>query len=316
VVNSLASRQIVKPPALQPGDKVGLIAPASSFNREAFERGCRSLRAMGYEPVFSPDIFDRDLYFAGSAQRRLHELESMLQRDDVAALIGVRGGYGSNYLLERLNFELFIQHPKIILGCSDLTTLLTAAVDRTGLVTFHGPMLAKDIAEGRFEESSWNHAFAATPNWTIPAEGAEVLQAGQAQGRLYGGCLSLLVASLGTEFEVQTEGALLFIEDVAEKPYQIDRMLMQLRLAGKFKGVRGFIFGEMLDCVQPGRQDYTLQEVIARLLTEYKVPVIYGVRSGHVSGGNLTLPFGVEASLIADETGVTLKILEAATRIG
>src|SRR5262249_60190882 len=135
-------------------------------------------------------------------------------------------------------FQLFIQQPKIILGCSDLTTLLTAVVDRTGLVTFHGPMLAKDIAEGRFEESSWDHAFAATPNWTIPAEGAEVLQAGQAQGRLYGGCLSLLVASLGTVFEVQTEGALLFIEDVAEKPYQIDRMLMQLSLAGKFKGVR------------------------------------------------------------------------------
>jgi muramoyltetrapeptide carboxypeptidase len=315
-VNSLASRQIVKPPALQPGDKVGLIAPASSFNHEAFERGCRSLRAMGYEPVFSPDIFDRDLYFAGSAQRRLRELESMLQRDDLAALIGVRGGYGSNYLLERVNFELFIQHPKIILGCSDLTTLLTAIVDRTGLLTFHGPMLAKDIADGRFEESSWNHAFAATPNWTVPTEGAEVLQAGQAQGRLYGGCLSLLVASLGTEFEVQTEGALLFIEDVAEKPYQIDRMLMQLRLAGKFKGVRGFIFGEMLDCVQPGRQDYTLQQVITRLLAEYKVPVVYGVRSGHVSGGNLTLPFGVQASLIADETGVTLKILESATRIG
>src|SRR5262249_2602039 len=150
--------------------KIGLIAPASNFNREAFERGCRTLRQMGYEPVFSENIFDRDLYFAGSAERRLRELESLLRRDDLAALIGVRGGYGSNYLLERVDFGLFIQHPKIILGCSDLTSLLTAITDRTGLVTFHGPMLAKDIADCTFERSSWNNALAAAANWTIPTE--------------------------------------------------------------------------------------------------------------------------------------------------
>jgi muramoyltetrapeptide carboxypeptidase len=313
-VNSLAS-QIIKPPALKAGDKIGLIAPASSFNREAFDRGCQSLRRLGYEPVFSAGIFDRDLYFAGSAERRLREFESMLQRDDVAALLGVRGGYGSNYLLEHLNFERFTQHPKIILGCSDLTSLLTAISDRTGLVTFHGPMLAKDIAGDSFERSSWSRALEAAANWTIPTENAEVLKPGRALGRLYGGCLSLLVASLGTDFEIQTEDALLFIEDVGEKPYQIDRMLMQLRLAGKFRNVRGLIFGEMLDCVQPGKQDYTLQEVISRVLGEFKVPIVYGVKSGHVSSGNLTLPFGVQAELTADETGVTLKVLEAATRI-
>src|SRR5215472_4413449 len=145
VGNSLPER-IIKPASLQPGDKIGIIAPASNFNREAFERGCQNMRRLGYEPVFSDDIFDRDLYFAGSAERRLREFESLLQRDDVAALIGVRGGYGSNYLLERLNFELFTRHPKIILGCSDLTSLLTAISDRTRLVTFHGPMVAKDIA--------------------------------------------------------------------------------------------------------------------------------------------------------------------------
>jgi muramoyltetrapeptide carboxypeptidase len=314
VGNFLAS-QIINPASLKPGDKIGLIAPASNFNREAFERGCQSLRRLGYEPVFSDDIFDRYLYFAGSAERRLREFESMLQRDDVAALIGVRGGYGSNYLLERLNFELFTRHPKIILGCSDLTSLLTAISDRTGLVTFHGPMVAKDIAESSFEKSSWSNALAAAPNWTIPTGDAEVLKPGRARGRLYGGCLSLLVASLATEFEIQTDDALLFIEDIAEKPYQIDRMLMQLRLAGKFRNVRGFIFGEMLDCVQPGNQDYTLQEVITRVLGEYNVPLVYGVKSGHVSRGNLTLPFGVQAELTADETGVTLKVLEAATRI-
>lgn len=123
----------------------------------------------------------------------------------------------------------------------------------------------------------------------------------------------MLAASLGTDFEAQTDGTILFLEDVAEKPYRIDRMLMQLRLAGKFQGVRGFVFGEMLDCVQPGNQDYTLQQVIMRVLSEFRVPVVYGLKSGHVSSGNVTLPLGVQATLVADDSGVHLEILEPAT---
>jgi muramoyltetrapeptide carboxypeptidase len=311
----LASSEIVKPPALRSGDKIGIIAPASSFNRDAFDAGCGRLRYMGYEPVYSPGIFERDLYFAGSAERRLRELEEMLERDDIAALVGVRGGYGSNYLLEHLDFEIFAAHPKIILGCSDLTTLLSAITDRSGLVTFHGPMLAKDIAGGTLEISSWNYALGGAACWTIPTEGVEVLRPGRAQGRLYGGCLSLLVASLGTPFEIETEGTILFLEDIGEKPYQIDRMLMQLHLAGKFKGVAGVIFGEMLDCAQPGGQNYTLQQVIERVLGDTNVPIVYGLKSGHVSGGNITLPLGVQTRLIADVSGLQLNILEAATII-
>lgn len=270
---------------------------------------------MGYEPVYAKDIFDRDLYFAGSADRRLRELESMLRRDDVAAIIGVRGGYGSNYLLENLDFGLFAAHPKIILGCSDLTSLLTAIVDRTGLVTFHGPMVAKDIADGTFDSASWENGFSGKNSWGISTAGIQVLRGGRARGRLYGGCLSLLTASLGTRYEINPEGTILFLEDVAEKPYRIDRMLMQLLLAGKFNGVRGVIFGEMLECVQPGGQAYTLQEVIYRIVGKLDVPVVYGLKSGHVSGGNITLPLGVEAELAADSSGVQLKILEAATVI-
>jgi muramoyltetrapeptide carboxypeptidase len=311
----MSSSQVIKPAALRRGDKVGIIAPASSFNREAFLAGCSRLQQMGFDPVYSRDIFDRDLYFAGSADRRLHELQDFLQRDDIAALIGVRGGYGSNYLLDRLDFRQFVRHPKILLGCSDITSLLTAVTDRTGLVTFHGPMVAKDIAGGTFESSSWNNAFQGARHWAIASEGVEVLQSGRAQGRLYGGCLSMLAASLGTEFEIQCDDAILFIEDVGEKPYRIDRMLMQLRLADKLKNVRAFIFGEMLDCIQPGKQDYTLQQVVMRILADYGVPVVYGLKSGHVSGANITLPLGVQSQLIADESCVTLKILEAATII-
>ena len=314
-MNSLAEKKGLKPRALRPGDKIGFLAPASSFSREAFERGCNRLREMGYEPVFSPEIFARDLYFAGSAERRLNELTSLLVRDDIAALICVRGGYGSNYLLEKLDFNLFTQHPKIFLGCSDITSLLTAITDRTGLITFHGPMIAKDISDGSFEGASWSNALEGAESWEIGTAGVEVLRSGQAQGRLYGGCLSMLVASLGTPFEVETEGKILFIEDIGEKPFRIDRMLMHLHLAGKLKGVRGFIFGEMLDCRPPAGETYILQQVILRVLRDYEVPIVHGLKSGHVSSNNITLPIGVQAELTARSEGVALKILEPATII-
>lgn len=311
----MSSAALIKPPALKPGDRIGLLAPASSFHRDAFLTGCERLRQMGYEPVYSPELFDRDLYFAGSAERRTHELHNLLRRDDIAALICVRGGYGSNYLLEKLDFELFRRHPKILLGCSDITSLLTAITDRTGLVTFHGPMVAKDIADGTFDSLSWANALNGANSWDIPTAGVEVLRPGSARGQLYGGCLSMLVASLGTPFEIQTEGTILFIEDIGEKPFRIDRMLMQLYLAGKLKGVRGFAFGEMLDCRPPAGETYTLQEVILRVLRDYNVPIVYGLKSGHVSSNNLTLPIGVQAELRASGEGVALKILEAATNI-
>jgi muramoyltetrapeptide carboxypeptidase len=309
----LASAKIIQPPGLRKGDKVGLLAPASSFSRGDFLSGCERLREMGYEPVYAQDIFDRDLYFAGTAERRTREFNELWQREDIAALICVRGGYGSNYLLEELNYTMVGAQPKILLGCSDITSLLTAITDRTGLVTFHGPMVAKDIAGETLERSSWSNALQGAANWSVPTAGVETLRAGKAEGRLYGGCLSMLVASLGTPYEIQTEGTILFIEDVAERPFRIDRMLMQLRLAGKLEGVRGFVFGEMLDCLPPKGETYTLQQVIMRVLAPYTVPIVYGLKSGHVTSGNITLPIGVQAELVAENSGVTLRVVEAAT---
>src|SRR5258707_73972 len=206
-------KALVKPPALKSGDKIGIIAPASSFNRAGFDAGCERLRHMGYEPVYSENIFDRDLYFAGSTERRARELEDMLQRSDIAALICARGGYGSNYLLERVDFQKFSDHPKILLGCSDITTLLTAISDRTGLVTFHGPMVAKDIAAADgMDASSWKNALTGAESWSIATDGLEVLHPGKAKGRLYGGCPSLLAASLRTEVELRTTDQLLFLD--------------------------------------------------------------------------------------------------------
>lgn len=309
----MADAKIIRPAALHQGDKVGLVAPASSFSRDGFLAGCERLRQMGYEPVYSQNIFDRDIYFAGTVERRAHEFQEFWRRDDIAALICVRGGYGSNYLLEKIDYRVIAARPKILLGCSDVTSLLTAIHDRTGLVGFHGPMVAKDIADGTFDLSSWKNALQGATNWSVPTSGVEVLHTGKAAGRLYGGCLSMLVASLGTQFEIQTDDCILFVEDIAEKPYRIDRMLMQMRLAGKLEKVRGFIFGEMLDCAPPKGETYNLQQVIMRVLAPFNVPIIYGLKSGHVSSGNITLPIGVKAELEAQGADVSLKIVEPST---
>jgi muramoyltetrapeptide carboxypeptidase len=305
----------IKPPALRSGDKVGIVAPASNIKRELLEAGCNSLRAAGYEPVYLPSIFDRDLYFAGSVERRAREVEEMFVRDDVRAIICARGGYGSNYLLNAIDLAKIIAHPKIFVGYSDLTTLLTWFADNAGLVTFHGPMVAKDfVGEDGVDQDSWQSVLGGAAAWEIGAEsGAKPLVAGEAEGILYGGCLSMLVAALGTPYDIRTERTILFIEDLAAKPFQIDRMLMQLKLGGKLAGVRGIVFGEMMDCRQSLDQDYTLEEVVLRVVGDLGIPVAFGMRSGHVSRANITLPIGVRARL---EVGgsVKLGILEAATQ--
>ena len=307
----------IKPPALRPGDTIGIVAPASNIKRELLEAGCDALRRLGYKPFYLNSIFEKDLYFAGSAERRARELDEMFMRDEVRAIICARGGYGANYLLDTFNLEKIKAHPKILVGYSDITTLLTYILDSTGLITFHGPMVTKDFAHSDgVDFSSWEAAITGASDWMVnfgPESGAKPLRAGSAEGVLYGGCLSMLVASLGTPYEIHTAGTILFIEDLAAKPYQIDRMLMQLKLAGKFAGVRGIIFGEMVDCAQKQDQGYTLEEVVLRVIGGLGVPVAYGLRSGHVSRQNITLPFGVHAALNVGKDAGSLRILESAT---
>lgn len=304
----------VKPPALRSGDTVGIIAPASNIKRADLDAGCEALRRAGYDPFYFDSIFDQDIYFAGSVDRRLRELDEMLSRDDVRAIICARGGYGANYLLPKVDISKFRAQPKIFVGYSDITALLTYLSDATGLVTFHGPMATKDWAhDDGVDLESWQAAVSGAFPWDIPLN-PEVsgLVEGKAEGILYGGCLSILVASLGTPYEIKTDGTILFIEDLSAKPYQIDRMLMQLKLAGKLRSVRGMIFGEMLDCRQNATQDYTLQEVITRIVGDLHIPVAFGVRSGHVTSHNITLPFGARGQLRVEKAKVWLKILESA----
>ena len=307
----------LKPRTLRAGDTVGIIAPASSISRELLERGCQSLRQLGYRPFFLDSILDQDLYFAGSVDRRVRELEEMFVRDEVRAVVCARGGYGANYLLNRVDPDKIVAHPKIFVGYSDITTLLTCFADSARFVTFHGPMVTKDfaLADG-VDLPSWEAALGGASEWVVSSRsdsGVVGVVDGFAEGVLYGGCLSLLVASLGTPHEIHTDGTILYLEDINAKPYQIDRMLMQLMLAGKLNEVKGIVFGEMLDCLQAPDQGYTLPEVILRLLGQLRVPVAYGLRSGHVTRKNITLPIGVRASLRVNGGEATLTILESAT---
>jgi muramoyltetrapeptide carboxypeptidase len=306
-----SSRNILKPPPLRRGDTIGIVAPASNIQRDALDAGVARLRELGYAIELGDSILEQDLYFAGSADARARDLMRMFERDDVRAILCARGGYGANYLLPLLDLDVLRRHPKILIGYSDITSLLTWITDETGLVTFHGPMATKDFAHhDGVDLESW---FAVMEgNRGFERGGVKTLVSGTDEGTLYGGCLSILVASVGTPYEIETGDTILFLEDIAAKPYQIDRMLMQLKYAGKFEGVRGIVFGEMLDCVQPGGQDYSLEKVILRVVGDLGVPVGFGLPSGHVRLGNVTLPFGVRARLRAGENSATLTLLESA----
>jgi muramoyltetrapeptide carboxypeptidase len=301
-MTGLPRHERVRPPALCAGDTVGIIAPASGFRRDEFEAGCAALAA--YRLSYLPSIFERDGYFAGSVERRVNEIHEMFARPDVKAVLCARGGYGCNYLLPHLDLDLIRANPKIFVGCSDITTLLTYLCDAAGLVTFHGPMVAGDFARpGGFDVKSWQDAISnAGDELFVNTDAVVPLAEGAAEGVFYGGCLSLLCASLGTPYELMTEGTILFLEDRAERPYRIDRMLMQLKLAGKFDGVAGIVFGEMIDCEATGAGALSLRQVIQRILGDLGIPICFGLKSGHVSGGALTLPFGVGAKLSVEAT--------------
>ena len=197
----------VKPGALKLGDTVGIVAPASNVKRAALEAGCEGLRRAGYRPFYFDSILDQDLYFAGSVERRARELEDMLVREDVQAIVAARGGYGANYLLPVLDREKIRSHPKIFVGYSDLTVLLNYFADVAGIVSFHGPMVCKDWgAEGGVDAAAWNSAIAQSSPWEVPlsaGSGVIGLVDGEAEGLLYGGCLSILVASIGTPYEIR-----------------------------------------------------------------------------------------------------------------
>lgn len=302
---------LIKAQALRPGDTVAIVAPASNLKADYLQRGVAELERLGFRVKYAPDILDKARYTAGSDERRVRELHNAFADPEVKAVWVARGGYGALRIFNLLDDELLRQQPKIFIGYSDVTALHLRFYRRCGWVTFHGPMAAKDLAGGieHYDQRTLLGALTkAEPLGVIQSAQTEWLHQGATvRGRLLGGCLSLLAALQGTPDELDTRGAILFLEDTGVKPYALDRMIQQLKLAGKFDEVRGIVFGEMLDCTQHAEQGYTIQEVLAELTADLKIPVLFGLPSGHSPRGNLTLPLGVQATLDATRGGLIIE---------
>lgn len=311
---------LLRPRAAAVGVKIAVLSPASTPDPVKIARGVEALRTLGFLPVEAPHMLTRGpLYFAGTVEQRLLDLHAAFADDSIRVLFATRGGYGSNYLLEELDMDILGDHPKPFFGYSDLTAIQVTLLDTLNMPSFHGPMVSPDFGrEDGVHLPSLLAALSGEPYKVGKAEGLRLLKPaapgmeGQpVRGTLYGGCLSILLAMLGTAYEPQTEGKLLFLEDVSTKPFQIDRMLWQLKQAEKLDGVKGIIFGEMLDCTSPGAPLELLEEVILNALDDFSGPIAIGLRSGHVSRANVTLTFGVQAELIAT-VDPELRILEPA----
>ena len=305
----------IKPPALRRGDLIGIVAPASNIQHEMLEAGCRELERLGYRTLYRPDILNTYRYFSGTDERRAGELLEMVRNPEVKAIFCARGGYGSGRLIPYLEPELFRAHHKIICGSSDITMLLSF-LNRQGLVGFHGPMVATSIRMGDngYDPNVLVRMLEGDPEIVFPLGDTTVLRSGVAEGRLAGGCLSLVVATLGTPYEIDTTASILVLEDLGEKPYQIDRMLTQLKQAGKLEAICGIVFGEMLNCINRPDQGYTLEEVILDVLGETTFPISYGFPTGHTAGPNAMVPFGVRARLELDSNSV-FELLEPAVTV-
>jgi muramoyltetrapeptide carboxypeptidase len=302
-----------RPRALRPGDVVGVCAPSGPVPAEALDRGVQSLRTLGFDVRVPPGLLERTRFTAGSLERRLEELTALLTDEGVAAIVCARGGGGALGLLPRLDAELIRGHPKALVGYSDVT-FLHLWLHRLGLVTLHGPMVARELADGTFHRDSLWHALTGqgTP-YATEADELLPLRAGVAQGRLRGGCLSILASAAGTPWALAPGGedTILFLEDVDEPPYRIDRMLRQLLASGGLGGVRGIVFGDMKGCSPPLSEGYTLEDVVLDALAGWEGPVALGLSSGHATGPQVTLPLGVPARLECEGEEARFRILEA-----
>jgi muramoyltetrapeptide carboxypeptidase len=306
-----------KPRALRPGDRIAVVAPASAFARADFDAGVSELRALGFVPVYEESVFERRAYAAGSAASRAAAFERAWRDPDIAALIAVRGGYGSVHLLPLLGDLLMLSPtPKAFIGYSDNTSLLSWLTLIGGIVSFHGPMLEGRLARGvaGYDRETFMRCLCrAQPADEISHPQVEVLHSGEAAGMLIGGTLTQICASLGTPYAFDPPaGCILFVDEVGERPYRLDRMLTQLYLSGILSRAAGLVFGELPRCDEPGGSP-TAREVVEELTRGFRGPILYGLPSGHTAGPTLTLPFGVRArvlttprpALIIEEAAVT-----------
>jgi muramoyltetrapeptide carboxypeptidase len=291
-----------KPCALRPGDRIAVVAPASPFAREAFDDGIAEIRRLGFEPVFDATVFERQAYLAGPAPVRAEAWLRAWHDPSIAALIAVRGGYGSVQILPMLAASRVCGGPaKAFIGYSDVTSILSWLTTGCGIVSVHGPMIEGRLAKGEagYDRDTFLRCLTRIePMGEISHPQLETIVAGEAGGVLVGGTLTQLVASLGTPYAFDPPaGHVLFIDEVGERPYRLDRMLTQLRLAGLLRRASAIVFGELPLCDEQGGSP-AARTVVRELLADFPGPVLFGLPSGHTAGPTFTLPFGVRARVL------------------
>ncbi|MDQ7815741.1 MAG: LD-carboxypeptidase [Melioribacteraceae bacterium] len=299
--------RIIKPKKLKPGDVIGIISPASSpDDLTKINRGVEYLEKLGYRVEVGKNVGLQEGYLAGTDQQRLTDIHSMFSNKIIKAIFSIRGGYGSGRLLDKINYKLIRNNPKIFVGYSDICALQMAFYSKCGLITFAGPMVAVDFHDevSKFtEEVFWRTI---TSNKKIGRlsnprnEKFYTLNKGRTSGRIIGGNLSVMTSLIGTEYFPKIKDSVLILEDINEAPYRVDRMFNQLRLGKIFKQIRGIILGHFVNCVEsnPETKSFSLNEVVIEYFQNLKLPVVYNVRHGHIKE-NLTIPFGIRCNMNA-----------------
>jgi muramoyltetrapeptide carboxypeptidase len=316
-------QSILKPKALKPGDTVGLITPSTYVSDpDRLQLARMTVEGLGLKLKLGRAVGRRDGYLGGTIAERVADIHAMFSDPEVKGLFCIRGGYGAAMLLDKLDFGLIGRNPKLFVGYSDITALHLGIHGQTGMVTLHGPVTLSRFNDWTLQQFK-RAIFEPRPLGRLtnppeerpmrPRHMTRTIRAGTASGRLVGGNLSLVSSTMGTPWEIQTAGKILFLEDVDEPPYSVDRMLTHLRLAGKFRDIRGLVIGECADCVprKPSAEGgFSLGEIYDNILGDLKVPVVSGLTIGHTDD-QLTLPLGVEATLDAEAAALTIE--EAAT---
>ena len=311
-----SSRRVIKPKRLSAGDTVGLVLPASAaFEHDDVHLAKEQLELLGFKVVIGEHAFGRHGYFSGTDRDRAADLNRMFADDRVAGVVCYTGGWGSPRILPYLDYDLIARKPKVLIGYSDITALLNAIFQRTGLITFHGP-----VGSSTFDAYTIDNfrrvVMTAEPAGTLapPAKKPNDLidkvnrilriSGGKATGRLAGGNLTMLASLMGTPYEIDTRGAIVFLEDIREDLYRVDRMLTQLALGGKFEAMAGLAFGRCTDCGYRG-PTFSLEEILRDRFGSLGKPALSGLSFGHIEQ-KMTLPVGAVATLDADAGTLTL----------
>jgi len=298
---------MLKPKALKLGDMIGVVAPSSPTSEANVKLAKQQLEGLGFKVKLAPSCYATHGYLAGKDQLRADDLNNMFADKGIDGIICLRGGYGAPKILNKVDFELIKSNPKVFVGYSDITALHMAMNQISNLVTFHGPMGSSDIAHG-LDDFSKNEFLRAIMDTNAMGKisnpvgkDVECLVGGKARGIIIGGNLSLIAATMGTTYEIDTKGKILFLEEIGEEPYSVDRMLTQLALGGKLKDAVGIILGDWNDC-EPKKHDESLSliEVFNEIVVPYGKPTIFDLKAGHCTP-KVTLPFGVNALLDAGE---------------